>query len=140
MNEVEKAQQEIIEEFSFFDNWMDRYQYLIDLGRRLPELPESDRSEKNRIRGCQSQVWMVAERKYDRLHFRAISDAAIVSGLIAILLRIYSDRKPEDIVATPADFVSALQLEQHLSATRSNGLSSMLEAIRRFASDASRAA
>jgi cysteine desulfuration protein SufE len=140
MNEVEKAQQEIIEEFSFFDNWMDRYQYLIDLGRRLPELPESERSEKNRIRGCQSQVWLVAERKGDRLHFRAISDAAIVSGLIAILLRIYSDRKPEDIVATPADFVSALQLEQHLSATRSNGLSSMLEAIRRFASDASRAA
>jgi cysteine desulfuration protein SufE len=140
MNEVEKAQQEIIEEFSFFDNWMDRYQYLIDLGRRLPELPESERSEKNRIRGCQSQVWMVAERKGDRLHFRAISDAAIVSGLIAILLRIYSDRKPQDIVATPANFVSALQLEQHLSATRSNGLSSMLEAIRRFALDASRAA
>ena len=140
MNEVEKAQQEIIEEFSFFDNWMDRYQYLIDLGRRLPGLPESERSEKNRIRGCQSQVWMVAERKGDRLHFRAISDAAIVSGLIAILLRIYSDRKAEDIVATPADFVSAMQLEQHLSATRSNGLSSMLEAIRRFASDASRAA
>jgi cysteine desulfuration protein SufE len=140
MNEVEKAQQEIIEEFSFFDNWMDRYQYLIDLGRRLPEMPESERSEKNRIRGCQSQVWLVAERKGDRLHFRAISDAAIVSGLIAILLRIYSDRKPEDIVATPPDFVSALQLEQHLSATRSNGLSSMLEAIRRFAADPSRAA
>jgi len=140
MNEVEKAQQEIIEEFSFFDNWMDRYQYLIDLGRRLPELSESERSEENRIRGCQSQVWMVAERKGDRLHFRAISDAAIVSGLIAILLRIYSDRKAQDIVATPADFVSALQLEQHLSATRSNGLSSMLEAIRRFALDASPAA
>ncbi len=140
MNEVEKAQQEIIEEFSFFDNWMDRYQYLIDLGRRLPELPESERSEKNRIRGCQSQVWMVAERKGDRLHFRAISDAAIVSGLIAILLRIYSDRKAEDIVATPADFVSALQLEQHLSATRSNGLSSMLKAIRSFAAEALQAA
>lgn len=140
MNEVEKAQQEIIEEFSFFDNWMDRYQYLIDLGRRLPEMPESERNEKNRIRGCQSQVWLVAESRGDRLHFRAISDAAIVSGLIAILLRIYSDRKPEDIVSTPADFVSALQLEQHLSATRSNGLASMLDAIRRMAVDASQAA
>lgn len=140
MNEVEKAQQEIIEEFSFFDNWMDRYQYLIDLGRRLPEMPESERNEKNRIRGCQSQVWFVAESRGDRLHFRAISDAAIVSGLIAILLRIYSDRKPEDIVSTPADFVSALQLEQHLSATRSNGLASMLDAIRRMAVDASQAA
>ena len=86
VNEVEKAQQEIIEEFSFFDNWMDRYQYLIDLGRRLPGLAPSERVEKNRIRGCQSQVWMVAERKGDRLHFRAVSDAAIVSGLIAILL------------------------------------------------------
>lgn len=140
MNEVEKAQQEIIEEFSFFDNWMDRYQYLIDLGRRLPEMPAAERNEKNRIRGCQSQVWLVAESRGDRLHFRAISDAAIVSGLIAILLRIYSDRKPEDIVSTPADFVSALQLEQHLSATRSNGLASMLDAIRRMAVDASQAA
>lgn len=140
MNEVEKAQQEIIEEFSFFDNWMDRYQYLIDLGRRLPEMPAAERDEKNRIRGCQSQVWLVAESRGDRLHFRAISDAAIVSGLIAILLRIYSDKKPEDIVSTPADFVSALQLEQHLSATRSNGLAAMLDAIRRKAVDASQAA
>ncbi len=140
MNEVEKAQQEIIEEFSFFDNWMDRYQYLIDLGRRLPEMPAAERNEKNRIRGCQSQVWFVAESRGDRLHFRAISDAAIVSGLIALLLRIYSDKKPEDIISTPADFVSALQLEQHLSATRSNGLASMLDAIRRMAVDASQAA
>ena len=140
MNEVEKAQQEIIEEFSFFDNWMDRYQYLIDLGRRLPDLPPSERVEKNRIRGCQSQVWFVAQRVGDRLQFHAISDAAIVSGLIAILLRIYSDRKPEDIIATPADFVGELQLEQHLSATRSNGLASMLGAIQQFASDASRVA
>lgn len=140
MNEVEKAQQEIIEEFSFFDNWMDRYQYLIDLGRRLPEMPAAERNEKNRIRGCQSQVWFVAESRGDRLHFRAISDAAIVSGLIALLLRIYSDKKPEDIISTPAGFVSALQLEQHLSATRSNGLASMLDAIRRMAVDASQAA
>ncbi len=140
MNEVEKAQQEIIEEFSFFDNWMDRYQYLIDLGRRLPEMPAAERDEKNRIRGCQSQVWLVAESRGDRLHFRAISDAAIVSGLIAILLRIYSDKKPEDIVSTPAHWVSALQLEQHLSATRSNGLAAMLDAIRRKAVDASQAA
>ncbi len=140
MNDVEKAQQEIIEEFSFFDNWMDRYQYLIDLGRRLPELPESERSEKNKIRGCQSQVWMVAERDGERLNFRANSDAAIVSGLIAILLRIYSGRKPADIVATPANFVSALQLEQHLSPTRSNGLAAMLQAIQQHASDALQAA
>ena len=136
MNEVEIAQREVIEEFAFFDNWMDRYQYLIDLGRRLPEFPESDRTDANKIRGCQSQVWFVAERAGDRIRFHAISDAAIVSGLIAVLLRIYSDRKPADILATPPDFIEALQLEQHLSPTRSNGLASMLKAIRRMAAEA----
>ena len=139
-NEVELAQQEIIEEFSFFEDWMDRYQYLIDLGRRLPEFPEELRTEDHRIRGCQSQVWFVAETKGDRLEFRAISDAAIVSGLIALLLRLYSGRRPQDILDTPPDFVAALQLESHLSPTRSNGLSSMLQAIRGFATEALQAA
>lgn len=136
MNEVEQAQQDIVEEFSLFDNWMDRYQYLIDMGRRLPEMPPELKTEANRIKGCQSQVWFVAEQEGDRLAFRATSDAAIVSGLIALLLRIYSGRKAGDIVATPATFVSALGLEQHLSPTRSNGLASMLDAIQRFAADA----
>lgn len=139
-NEVESAQQELIEEFSLFENWMDRYQYLIDLGRRLPEFPEELRTEENRIRGCQSQVWFVAEEKEGRLVFRAISDAAIVSGLIALLLRVYSGRSPQDILDTPPEFVTALQLESHLSPTRSNGLSSMLAAIRGFATKALRAA
>ena len=136
MNEVLAAQQELIEEFSFFDNWVDRYQYLIDLGRRLPEFPESDMTDANKIRGCQAQVWFVASKEDDRLKFRAISDAAIVSGLIALLLRIYSGRRPQEILDTPADFVAALELEQHLSPTRSNGLSSMLQAIRTFAHNA----
>jgi cysteine desulfuration protein SufE len=140
MNEVTNAQQELIEEFSFFDNWMDRYQYIIDLGRRLPEFPEADKTEANKIKGCQSQVWFVAEKNDDRLEFRAISDAAIVSGLIALLLRIYSNRRPQDILDTPADFVSALQLEQHLSPTRSNGLAAMLQAIRTLAAEAVQAA
>lgn len=135
-NEVEAAQQEIIEEFQFFDNWMDRYQYLIDLGRHLPGLDESERVDENKIRGCQSQVWFIAEQRNGKLEFRAISDAAIVSGLIALLLRIYSGKTPQQILATPPDFVRALQLEQHLSATRSNGLASMLEAIRAFAAEA----
>ena len=136
MNEVSAAQQEIAEEFAFFDNWMDRYQYIIDLGRRLPELPDDDKTDDNKIKGCQSQVWFVADHDGGRLHFRAISDAAIVSGLIAILLRIYSGKKAEDIVASQPEFVTALQLEQHLSPTRSNGLASMLDAIRRYAADA----
>ena len=136
MNEVLEAQNAVIEEFQFFDNWMDRYQYLIDLGKRLPDFPETDKTEANKIKGCQSQVWFVAEQKGEKLHFRAISDAAIVSGLIALLLRIYSDRRPAEIIDTPADFISALQFEQHLSPTRSNGLAAMMGAIRKFASEA----
>lgn len=136
-NEVTLAQAEVIEEFGFFDNWMDRYQYIIDLGKRLPELPADERVDANQIKGCQSQVWFVAEKRDDRLHFRAISDAAIVSGLIAILLRIYSDKKPQDILESSTDFVAALGLADHLSPTRSNGLDSMLAAIQRFASEAS---
>lgn len=139
-NEVQAAQDELIAEFRFFDNWMDRYQYLIDLGRRLPPLTEAELVEDNKIKGCQSQVWFVASEHDGRLSFRAISDAAIVSGLIALLLRIYSGRRPQEILDTPPTFVAALELEQHLSPTRSNGLASMLKAIRAFASEALQAA
>ena len=140
LNEVRAAQDELVEEFGFFDDWMDRYQYLIDMGRKLPEFPEADRVDANKIRGCQSQVWFVADQRDGRLHFRAISDAAIVSGLIAVLLRIYSDKEPKDILDSPPDWVAALGLESHLSPTRSNGLHSMLEAIRNFAAEAAEAA
>ena len=136
MNEIQAAQRELIEDFALFDDWMDRYQYIIDLGRRLPEFPDSARTEENKIRGCQSQVWFTAEMREGRLHFEASSDAAIVSGLIAILLRVYSDREPQDILDTPPDFIAALGLEQHLSPTRSNGLDSMIRAIRKYASEA----
>lgn len=139
-NEVRAAQEELVAEFALFDDWMDRYQYLIDLGRRLPELAPEEKVDANKIRGCQSQVWFVTEQKDGRLHFRAISDAAIVSGLIALLLRIYSGRRPADILDTPPDFVAALELEQHLSPTRSTGLASMLEAIRNHARRALEAA
>ena len=138
MNEVTQAQHEIVDEFSLFEDWMDRYQYLIDLGRRLPALDPAEQVDANLIRGCQSQVWFVAEKAGDRLRFRANSDAAIVSGLIAILLRMYSDKTPADILSAAPDFVEALQLQKHLSPTRSNGLASMLGAIRRFAEDAAR--
>lgn len=136
MNEVEQAQQEVVEEFGFFDNWMDRYQYLIDLGRRLPELADTEKVDANKIKGCQSQVWFVAEQQGNRLKFRANSDAAIVSGLIALLLRVYSDKPAAEIAATPPGFVTALDLEKHLSPTRSTGLASMLDAIRAHARDA----
>ncbi|MCH8136706.1 MAG: SufE family protein [Proteobacteria bacterium] len=139
-NDVDIAQQAIIEEFRFFDDWMDRYQYLIDLGRRLPDFPDADRIDSNKIRGCQSQVWFVANQRDGKLEFRAISDAAIVSGLIAVLLRIYSGKRPRDILDTPADFISALNLEAHLSPTRSTGLHAMLKAIQNFATEAAQAA
>ena len=135
-NEVRAAQAEVVAEFALFDDWVDRYQYLIDLGRRLPALAEDELVEDNKIKGCQSQVWFVAEHKAGRLYFRANSDAAIVSGLIALLLRIYSGRRPQDILDTAPSFVTELKLEQHLSPTRSNGLAAMLQAIRRFAAEA----
>ena len=136
MNEVEQAQRDIIDEFGFFDDWMDRYQYIIDLGQRFPPFPTAAMTDENKIRGCQSQVWFLADWQDGRLHFQAVSDAAIVSGLLAVLLRIYSDRRPQDIIEADASFVSALGLEKHLSPTRSNGLASMLKAIRRFAEEA----
>ena len=140
LRSANEIQDEIVEEFAFFDDWMDRYQYLIDLGRRLPPLAEDELVDDNKIRGCQSQVWLVASQADGRLQFKAISDAAIVSGLIALLLRLYDGREPRDILDTPADFVDALALQSHLSPTRSNGLSSMLAAIRRFAEEALEAA
>ncbi len=136
MNEIADAQQELINEFQFLDNWMDRYQYIIDMGRRLPEFPQAWRREEFRLQGCQSQVWLKAEQQDDRLHFAAISDSAIVSGLIAMLLRVYSDREPAQIVATPPDFVAAIGLDEHLSPTRSNGLNAMIQAMKLAATDA----
>lgn len=134
--EMNWAHKELVEEFQVFDNWMDRYQYIIDLGKRLPEFPEEWKIEENRIHGCQSQVWFKLEKdyNYDRLKFQATSDSAIVSGLIAILMRVYSDELLEDIASISLDFISELGLDQHLSPTRSNGLDLMIKAIRNAAS------
>lgn len=126
----QEAQQELIEEFDMFDNWMDRYQYIIDLGKQLPDFPDEWKNDDTRLEGCQSNVWVHPERQGETLHFHAMSDAAIVSGLIAILLRIYNDRSPQEILGTPPDFLTALDLDKHLSPTRSNGLHAMLERIR----------
>ena len=133
MNEVIKSQDEIIEEFMFLDDWMDRYQYIIDLGRELEPLSDEEKIESNKIKGCQSQVWFVPGISGERLIFRAISDAAIVSGLIAVLIKIYSNKKPKDIVEAPVNFIKSLGLDQHLSPTRSNGLASMMKAIKNYA-------
>ena len=126
---AELAQQELVEEFEMFDNWMDRYQYIIDMGKQLPDFPEERRTEEYKIQGCQSNVWMCNEQAGDKLVFKATSDAAIVSGLIAVLLRIYSERTAEEINQTEPHFLKDLGLDKHLSPTRSNGLHAMLERI-----------
>ncbi|TDJ48193.1 MAG: SufE family protein [Gammaproteobacteria bacterium] len=134
--EIEQVQGELIEEFELFDDWVDRYQYIIDLGKNLPEFPQDWRTEGNRIHGCQSQVWLKTTVRGDRLDFQAISDSAIVSGLIAILMRVYAGQVASEIAVaeTPA-FIHAIGLDEHLSPTRSNGLSSMIQVIQAAARD-----
>jgi cysteine desulfuration protein SufE len=131
---IDTVQAELIDEFQLFDNWLDRYQYLIDLGRKLPEFPEEFKTEDYRLHGCQSQVWLRVETDDDNLAFQAISDSAIVSGLIAVLMRVYNHRTPREILETYPDFVDAIGLHEHLSPTRSNGLHAMIDAIKGHAS------
>lgn len=126
---IADTQAEIISEFEMFDDWMGRYEYLIDMGKQLPEFPDKWKNDENKIHGCQSQVWFHSEMRNGLLHFDGISDAAIVSGLIALLLRVYSDRRPEEILAAKPEFIKAIGFQDHLSPTRSNGLHAMLEGI-----------
>ncbi|WP_346798235.1 SufE family protein [Halomonas sp. Bachu 37] len=135
---AEQAQQELQEEFDMFDNWMDRYQYLIDLGKQLPPFPDEWKTEQYKIQGCQSNVWMHHEVTGGQLQFKATSDAAIVSGLIALLLRIYNERDAQEVRDTQPHFLTDLGLDKHLSPTRSNGLHAMLERIYQVAETASR--
>ena len=128
--QLSDRQQEIIDEFQFFDSWMDKYQYLIDLGHELEPLTEGEKNEDNLVRGCQSQVWMVVDGDAANVTIRANSDAAIVSGLIALVVRLYSKASAAEIIKTEPEFVEALGLSQHLSPTRANGLASMLQRLK----------
>ena len=130
---AQQAQDAIAEEFSFFSDWTERYQYLIDLGRKLPEFPEALKTDTHKVQGCQSQVWLVASGDRNRLEFQAISDSSIVSGLIALLLRVYSGRSAQEILDTEPRFVEAIGLAKHLSPTRSNGLAAMLQTVKEYA-------
>ena len=129
MHDPQKAQQEIISDFSLFDNWLDRYQYLIDLGKTLEPLDEAEKTDDILLHGCQSRVWLIIEGDANEVTIRANSDAAIVSGLIALLIRAYSGASAEAILNAQPEFITAIGLQQHLSATRANGLHAMLEAI-----------
>ena len=133
---IDRAQDEIIDEFALFDDWLDRYQYIIDLGRKLAPLREEQMLDEDLLPGCQSRVWLHASGDADRLEFQANSDAAIVAGLIQLLLRVYSGRPAREILESEPRFIEALGLGQHLSQTRANGLRAMLEAIRRHAHEA----
>jgi len=130
---AQAAQDAIAEEFAFFGDWTERYQYLIDLGRKLPPFPEALKTEERKVQGCQSQVWLAASGDAQRLDFQAISDSAIVSGLIALLLRVYSGRSAREIVDTEPRYIEAIGLAKHLSPTRSNGLAAMLQTIQAHA-------
>lgn len=125
-----QAQAAIRDEFAFFGDWSERYQYLIDLGRKLPPLPDEARTEVNRLHGCQSMVWIVASGDASRLDFAAASDSAIVSGLIYLALRVYSGRSAREIADTEPEYIAAIGLSRHLSPTRSNGLAALLAEIR----------
>jgi cysteine desulfuration protein SufE len=127
---ITEAQAAIRDEFAFFGDWSERYQYLIDLGRKLPDLPADWKTEQHRLHGCQSMVWIVAEGDRDRLDFHAISDSAIVSGLIFLALRVYSGRSAAEIARTDANYIADIGLAKHLSPTRSNGLAALLGFIR----------
>ena len=133
---ADDAQRAIAEEFAFFGDWSERYQYLIDLGRKLPDFPEAWRTEEHRLQGCQSLVWIVPSGDASRLDFAAISDSVIVSGLVFLALRVYSGRPAAEILATEPQFVEAIGLAKHLSPTRSNGLAALLASIRDTAGQA----
>lgn len=134
MSTINEIQDEVIEEFSLLDDWMDRYQLLIDMGEEQPALPDADKTPDNLIDGCQSRVWLVCEHTPEGLlHFRAESDALIVKGIVTLLLRVVNDHTPQEILAADLYFIREIGLQEHLSPTRSNGLLAMVKQIRCYA-------
>ncbi len=130
---IEEVQQEIINEFSMFEDWMDKYGYLIELGNELEDLDAKDKNDQNLIKGCQSRVWLAADLIDGKIEFRGESDAVIVKGLVALLLRVASGRTAQELLDNELHFVDDIGLKQHLSPTRSNGLVAMIKQIRLYA-------
>ena len=133
MSSIQQIQKEIIEEFSLFDDWTQRYEYMIDLGKSLPLIDEKYKNDKFVIKGCQSKVWVNAELENKVIKFTADSDAIITKGIIAILIRVFSNQSPKDIIKANTDFIDQLGLKEHLSPTRANGLASMIKQIKIYA-------
>ena len=130
---IQEIQEEIIEEFAMFEDWMQRYEYMIDLGKTLPLIAAEFKTDDNIIKGCQSKVWIHAELKDSQLEFTADSDAIITKGIIAILIRVFSNQHPKDILASDTSFIDQIGLKEHLSPTRANGLVSMIKQIKMYA-------
>ncbi len=130
---IQEVQEELIEEFSFFDDWMEKYEHIIQLGKSLPLIDPSLKTEDRLITGCQSKVWLNAELQEGRVHFTADSDAIITKGIVAILIRVFSNQTPDAIVQANTDFIDEIGLKEHLSPTRANGLVSMVKQMKLYA-------
>jgi cysteine desulfuration protein SufE len=130
---IKDIQEEIIDEFAMFDDWMERYEYMIELGKSLPLIDEQYKTDDNLIRGCQSKVWVHASLTNDKIKFTADSDAIITKGIVAILIRVFSNQHPKDIIEANAAFIDEIGLKEHLSPTRANGLVSMIKKIKMYA-------
>lgn len=130
---IEDIQEEIIEEFAMFDNWEERYQYMIDLGKSLPLIDQEYKTDDYIIKGCQSKVWVHADIKDDKVYFTADSDAIITKGIIAILVRVFNGQRPKDIIEAKTDFIDEIGLKDHLSPTRANGLVNMIKQLKMYA-------
>lgn len=130
---IKELQEEIVDEFSMFDDWMERYEYIIELGKKLPLIAEENKIEANLIKGCQSKVWLQGEQQEDKIVFSADSDAILTKGIIAILIRVFSNQAATDIINADMDFIDQIGLKEHLSPTRANGLVSMIKNIKMYA-------
>jgi len=130
---IETIEEEIVEEFSLFDSWDDKYEYIIDLGKKLPELDPKHKKDENKVRGCQSTVWLVADYRDGKVFYSADSDAVIVKGLISMLIRVLSGQSPDEIIAAPLSFIQRIGMTTHLAQTRSNGLLSMVKQMKNYA-------
>lgn len=135
MSTIHEAENQIIEEFSMFDEWMDKYEYIIELGKNLKGYPDSEKTDDKLIKGCQSRVWLDCKKDGDRLVFNADSDAIITKGIISLLISIYSGRTAEEILSSDFSVIEKIGLKENLSPTRANGLVSMIETIRKYAKD-----
>ncbi len=133
MSNIKEIQEEIVDEFAMFDDWMQRYEYMIELGKALPLIDEKYKIDENLIKGCQSKVWVHAELEGDKLVFTADSDAIITKGIVAILIRAFSNQHPADIIEADTQFIDEIGLKEHLSPTRANGLVSMIKQLKMYA-------